>query len=138
MAHESEGTEKQARSVALPTEEGGEEVIAQQNSGPESEGGSGEWPSPQAAPTGPAPGTTPEGAEAASRRDQAPPQHPPPGASASAGQAQQQDATEAGDQGPARTDVSSATFKDVLDADPVASGSRSAPKDDDPVDPNPS
>ena len=134
---ETEGVEKRARSVALPTDEGGQQVITQQNAGPESEGGGGEWPSPEAEPSGPAPGTTPEGAEAASRREQAPPQPPPAGASASQDE-QQQDATEGGDQGPARSGAPTGSFKQALRADPVAGGSQSAPADDDPVDTSPS
>lgn len=73
MADEAGEVEKRARSVALPTEDGGERVIAQQNAGPDPEGGGGEWPSPRTPATGPAPGTTPEGSQAASRREQAPP-----------------------------------------------------------------
>ena len=61
MTDETAGVEKQAKSVALPAEDGGEQVIAQQNAGPEAESGSGEWPSPATAATGPAPGTTPDG-----------------------------------------------------------------------------
>jgi len=104
MADEEGEVEKRARSVPLPTEDDGERVIAQQNAGPDPEAGGGEWPSPQAPATGPAPGTTPEGSQAASRRAQAP----------------------------------STSFSDVLDADPVAGGSSSAPADDDPVETSPS
>ncbi|MDQ3679697.1 MAG: hypothetical protein M3378_03975, partial [Actinomycetota bacterium] len=92
---------------------------------------SGEWPSPQAAPAGPAPGTTPEGAQAASRREQAPLQ-PPPGGSASQDE-QQQDATGGGDRGPARNASPTESFNQVLGTDPVAGGSQSAPAGDEPA-----
>ena len=133
-----------ARSVELPTE-GGEQVIAQQNMGADEATGSGEWPSPGAAPTGPAPGTAPEEAEAASRREQAPPRPPPPGSASQ--DDRQQDGRTGGDAGPARaadlgtdgegeagTDES---FNRVLDSDPVAGGSQAVPRDEDPVDPSP-
>ncbi len=136
MADEPAATEKRAQSVALPTEEGGEQVVAQQNAGPEAESGSGEWPSPGAAPSGPAPGTTPEGAEAASRREQAPPQHPSPHATASQG-GQQQDGGVEGDRGPARTDAPRNAISQALNDDPVAGGSSSVPGGDDPVETSP-
>ena len=128
--------EKRARSVALPDEDGGDQVIAQQNAGPEAQSGSGEWPSPAAEASGAAPGTTPEGAEAASRREQAPPQHPSPHATASQGD-QKQDAAEGGDRGPARTDAPPTSISEALDADPLVGGSSSAPGDDDPVETSP-
>jgi hypothetical protein len=128
--------EKRARSVSLPDEDGAERVVAQQNAGPEARSGSGEWPSPEAAASGPAPGTTPEGAEAASRREQAPPQHPPPEATASQGD-QAQDATEGGDRGPARTEAPPTSISEALNADPLVGGSSSAPGDDDPVETSP-
>lgn len=137
MTNEAGGAEKRARSVPLPTEDGAELVIAQQNAGPDSERGSGEWPSPQAPATGPAPGTTPEGSQAASRREQAPPQHPSPHASASQND-QQQDATDGGDRGPARSDSPATSISEALDADPVAGGSQSVPGADEAVDASPS
>ncbi len=136
MADDPAVTEKRAKSVALPTEDGGEQVVAQQNAGPEAESGSGEWPSPGAAPSGPAPGTTPEGAEAASRREQAPPQHPSPQATGSQAD-QQQDATAEGDRGPARTDAARHSISQALNDEPVAGGSSSVPDGDDPVETSP-
>ncbi len=133
MSDRSDEEDDRARSVTLPTEEG-EQVIAQQNVGTGSEGG-GEWPSPQAEPTGPAPGTTPDGAQAASRRQQAPLRRPSP-ESASQGD-QQQDATTAGDRGPARGDEPTESFRETLRADPVAGGSQSAPGEEDQVDTSP-
>ena len=129
-----EVVDDRARSVPLPTDEG-EQVVAQQNAGPEAEAGTDEWPSPQSPPTGPAPGTTPEGAQAASRRGQAPPQRP--GAQSASQGDQQQDATAAGDRGPARLGDPPESFEEVLSADPVAGGSQSVPGDDDPVDTSP-
>lgn len=137
MTDECQETEKRATSVPLPTEDGGERVLAQQNAGPESEGGSGEWPSPQTPATGPAPGTTPEGSQAASRREQAPPQHPSPHASATQ-DTQKQEATDEGDRGPARSERPPTSISQALDADPVASGSGSVPDDDEAVDTTPS
>ena len=137
MTDETAGVEKQAKSVALPAEDGGEQVIAQQNAGPEAESGSGEWPSPATAATGPAPGTTPDGAQAASRRDQASPQQPSPEGSASQDDLRQ-DASEGGDRGAARTaGTDSPPIRDALSAEPVASGSSSVPDDDDPVQTSP-
>ena len=141
-------TDKRTESVALPTEdeeEGGEHVVAQQNVGPDPHRrGQGEWPSPQAEPTGPAPGTTPEGAQAASRRDQAGPQRPPAGSASQPHQ--QQDATTGGDRGPARgADLEGddggagrpEPFKDVLESDPVGGGSQAAPEEGERPDPHP-
>ena len=93
----AEEPDTRAKSVALPIEEG-DRVVAQQNVGAEGSAGSGEWPEPDAEPTGPSPGTTPEGAQAASRREQAPPQR-----------------------GTGRT------FKPALDAEPVPGGSQAVP-----------
>ena len=132
---DEQGVDERAKSVPLPTDDGEERVVAQQNAGPETEAGSGEWPSPQAAPSGPAPGTTPEGAQAASRRQQAPPQAPA-ATSASQGE-QQQDASQGGDRGPARTGAAPASFDEALHSDPVAGGSQAAPGDDDAVDTSP-
>lgn len=110
-------------------------MIAQQNMGAEGAVGSGEWPSPDATPTGPSPGTTPEGAQDASRREQAPPM-PPPAGTASQPELQQ-DASSAGDRGPTRTADTAAgregphhppeSFKPVLDADPISGGSQAVP-----------
>ncbi len=52
------------KSVPLPTEEG-DVVVAQENQGAEVALGGGEWPSPKAPPTGPAPGVAPDRDEAA-------------------------------------------------------------------------
>ncbi len=123
-----------ARSVTLPSDDG-EQVIAQQNVGPGSEDGSGEWPSPGAEPTGPAPGTTAEGAQAASRREQAPLRRPSAGSASQADQ--QQDGTTGGDRGPARGDDPPESFEPALRVDPVAGGSQSAPDEDDEVDTSP-
>ncbi len=136
MTDDIDGVEKQAKSVALPTDEDGEQVIAQQNVGPESESGSGEWPSPQSASSGPSPGTTPEGAQAASRREQAPPR-PRPGRGSVSQDAHQQGGGGGGDRGPARGSEGPTSFNEALEADPLAGGSRSAPGDDEAVDPNP-
>ena len=143
-AERPDQTDKRAESVALPTEEG-EEVIAQQNVGPDPDrSGQGEWPSPRATPSGPAPGTTPEGAQAASRRDQAGPQRPPVGSASQPHQ--QQDATTGGDRGPARSadlegDDGGAgppePFKDVLESEPVGGGSQAAPEEGERPDPHP-
>lgn len=137
MTDETGEVDKRARSVPLPTEDAGEAVIAQQNTGPESEGGGGEWPSPATPASGPAPGTTPEGSQDASRRDQAPPQHPSPHDSASQ-DTQQQDSTDGANQGRARNDAPPTTISEALGADPEAGGSSSAPVDDGPVETSPS
>lgn len=134
MSDRSDEVDDRARSVAIPTDEG-EQVIAQQNVGPGSEDGSGEWPSPGAEPTGPAPGTTPEGAQAASRRAQAPLRRSSEESSSQADQ--QQEARTAGDRGPARGDERSESFERALSVDPVAGGSQSAPGEDDQVDTSP-
>ncbi len=134
MSDRSDEADDRARSVVLPTEDG-DQVVTQQNVGPESEEGGGEWPSLRAEPTGPAPGISPEEAQAASRRDQAPQGRP---STASSSQADlQQDASAAGDRGPARTTGRTEPFKDALGADPVAGGSQSAPADDDQVEDSP-
>ena len=139
-----EQEEKQVRTVDLPGEEGNE-VVVQQNVGPDAEWGQGEWPSPTTEPTGPATGTTPEGAQAASRREQAAPQ--PPAAGSATQPDLQQDGTTGGDRGPARSsDVGigpagevdpPASLRDALDADPQAGGSQATPHEDDEVDPHP-
>ncbi|MFP5317636.1 MAG: hypothetical protein ACLGI2_05005 [Acidimicrobiia bacterium] len=46
----------QAHSAVLEDEEGQEYTVDQQNAGPESEAGSGEWPDPDNPPQAPAPG----------------------------------------------------------------------------------
>ena len=137
MADQLDDAGDRARTVPLPTDEG-EQVIAQTNVGAESSLGSGEWPSPKAPPTEPAPGTSPEGAQAASRRQQAPPQAPSPGSASQ--DDQQQDASSGGDRGPARTaDADShdesegdrpPTFKQALAVDPLAAGAQATPRDD--------
>ena len=48
----------QVRSAVLEDEEGDAYVVDQQNAGPESESGSGEWPETDAPPQAPAPGST--------------------------------------------------------------------------------
>lgn len=130
--HASDPDQKKTETVPLPGEEG-TEMIAQQNASGESSTGGGEWPTPSAPPTGPAPGTTPEGEALAARRGEEPPK-PPPAGSASQDD-QRQDAGTGGDRGPARSaDTASgaeaaveppAMFKEVLEADRVAGGSRS-------------
>ncbi|MDQ4098138.1 MAG: hypothetical protein M3144_09755 [Actinomycetota bacterium] len=50
----------QVQSRVLENEEGDPYVVDQQNSGPESELGSGEWPETDAPPQPPAPGSTEE------------------------------------------------------------------------------
>lgn len=92
---------KDVVSVPLPTEEGDDVVIGQQSVGAEEAIGGGEWPSPDAPATGPSPGPGP-GTDAAveGTADGAPP-------------------------APATGDRQ--LIKDVLDADPVAGGSRAGP-----------
>jgi len=137
MTDETGEVDKRVTSVPLPTEDGGDAVIAQQNAGPESEDGGGEWPSPATPARGPAPGTTPEGSQDASRREQAPPQYPSPHASASQ-EARQQDSTDGANRGRARNDPPPTTISEALRADPEAGGSSSAPVDDGPVETSPS
>lgn len=135
MSDRSDEVDDRATSVPLPTEDG-DQMIAQQNVGPESEEGSGEWPSTRREPTAPAPGITPEGTQAASRRDQSPPA--PPSTGSASQPDQQQDASTAGDRGPARSPSDrTESFKDALGADPISGGSQSAPAEDDQVETTP-
>lgn len=129
------------KTVPLPTDDGvGERVIAQENQSPEVVMGGGEWPSTDAPPTGPAPGTGDESAEReAARRPGDTLAGPPPGSATNA--ALQQDGRAAGDRGPARIgdaglpgddeDGGFPPVKDVLEADPVAAGSQSVPEEED-------
>lgn len=57
--HSTDPHDAKVRTVPLPADDagGGERVIAQENQSPEVALGSGEWPSTEAPPTGPAPGT---------------------------------------------------------------------------------
>lgn len=108
--------------------------LEQQNVGPGGEAGGGEWPDPDAPPTGPASGENP--------RSPGPADPMPEGTDTQA--EWQQDGRSAGDRGPARTtEVDSGLaseleppmgYKDVLDADPVLGGSSSTPHDDVPED----
>lgn len=138
MAHQDHDPKAASvRSVPLPGEDG-DEVIAQQNQSAEVAAGGGDRPSPTAPPTGPAPGTVDGGAEAARRRDDEPFRQPPAGTASQPHQ--QQDASAAGDRGPARSadtdadhgaeaDQPSSLLKDALEADRVAGGSRSTAPD---------
>lgn len=47
----------QVRSAVLEDEDGDEYTVDQQNAGPESEAGGGEWPDPDEPPVPPAPGS---------------------------------------------------------------------------------
>ena len=49
--------DESAQSAVLEDEEGRSYVVDQENAGPESEEGSGEWPSPRTPPEAPAPGS---------------------------------------------------------------------------------
>ncbi len=53
---ESDPLDAQVRSEVLEDEEGEDYVVDQQNAGPESESGGGEWPDPDTPPKLPAPG----------------------------------------------------------------------------------
>lgn len=128
------------RTVPLPTDDGaGERVIAQENQSPEVAMGGGEWPSTDAPPTGPAPGTGQEPSETEpERRPGGTLDGPPPGSGTNPGL--QQDGRSAGDRGPARVGDTGlpggegagfAPVKDALEADPVAAGSSSVPEEDD-------
>ena len=101
-------------SVPLPTNvgDGADRVIAQQNQNPEVATGGGEWPSPEAPPTGPAPGTA-DGAAAS-----------PPGGAGS-GPDRRPESPAADDE-----DGSFPPLREVLETDPVASGSQSVLDDD--------
>lgn len=104
--------------------------LEQQNVGPSSEAGGGEWPSPDTPPTGPASGE--------SSRSPGAPDVMPTGTDTQA--EQQQTGETAGDRGAARSSETNtgidppSGFKDVLEADPVAGGSSSTPHDDIPED----
>jgi hypothetical protein len=101
--------------------------LEQQNVGPASQAGGGEWPDPDTPPTGPASGEH-------SRSGRGDPM--PTGTDTQADR--QQDDSEAGDRGPTRSTDAGADlptgFKDVLEADPVLGGSGSTPHDDIPAD----
>lgn len=137
--HTTDPHDAKVRTVPLPADDagGGERVIAQENHSPEVAVGSGEWPSTGAPPSGPAPGTV-AGSGGADHRPGDRPDGPPPGSAATPGL--QHDGRAAGDGGPARLgdagpagEEEPARFppvRDVLDADPVAGGSRSVPDDD--------
>lgn len=66
--HDRDPHEDKVRSVPLPGDEEDEDedvVIAQENQSAEVAAGGGEWPSPKAPSTGPAPGAEPDREEAA-------------------------------------------------------------------------
>ncbi len=52
--------DEQVRTEPLDLDEGPDRVIAQSVAGPANVEGGGEWPDPDAEPTGPAPGTAPD------------------------------------------------------------------------------
>ena len=52
--------EDEVHSAVLEDEEGHPYTVDQENVGPESEAGSGEWPDPHTPPTAPAPGSAEE------------------------------------------------------------------------------
>lgn len=129
--------DERAQTVPLPGDDG-DHVIGQQTVGAQAVIGGGEWPSPHAPPTGPAPGTADEGESAADRRAEAPPRRPPEGSASQPDR--QQDGTGGGDRGAARhTDLAGdgeaeidppEGFKEVLEGDRVTGGSQSVPPDD--------
>ncbi|HVF74239.1 MAG TPA: hypothetical protein VM938_04260 [Acidimicrobiales bacterium] len=109
----------------MPDDDVNEVDLEQQPVGPGGEAGGGEWPDPDAPPTGPAPGESP--------RSDAPAD--PVGGDGTDTQAEvQQDGSTGGDRGEARLGEGPAGFKDVLEADPVRGGSASTPHDDIPED----
>lgn len=129
------------RSVPLPSNSADavDGVVEQENQNPEVALGGGEWPSPDAPPTGPAPGTAEEGPNRERPAGQ-PIAGPPPGSASEPGL--QQDGRSAGDRGPARAGDAGLSggeepgefppMKDALEADPVAAGSQAvAPAEED-------
>lgn len=127
------------RTVPLPTDDGGERVIAQENQSAEVAMGGGEWPSTEAPPTGPAPGTAADGPDRPPRPPGQQVDGPPAGSRTRPDV--QQDGRVAGDRGPARLGDTAPTddedpggfppVRDVLDADPVPAGSGAVPGPDD-------
>ena len=57
LPDEEDPLAEQAQSTVLEDEEGEPYVVDQQNAGPESEAGGGEWPDPDEPPQSPAPGS---------------------------------------------------------------------------------
>ena len=115
--------------VAGPDED---QPIEQTNVGRENMAGTGEWPDPDAPPTGPAPGTAPGGQEAIEAR-RAATSHPD--GTSSSMPSTKQDATPGTSTGEARSSDSEdglereidppSGFKEVLEADPEVGGSSS-------------
>lgn len=101
----------------------------QDNVGYDNMKGGGEWPSPDAPPEAPAPGVD----EARRRAIEA---ERGQGSTTTAGSAStpelQQDASAAGDRGPARAEKGPETFRDVLEDEAVAAGSRTLPEGESP------
>ncbi len=101
----------------------------QDNVGYDNMKGGGEWPSPDAPPEAPAPGSDEvrRAAIEAERRQ---------GGATPLGSAStpylQQDASSAGDRGPARADKGSENFRDVLEDEAVSAGSRTFPEGENP------
>ena len=99
-------------SVPLPTNvgDGADKVIAQQNQSPEVGAGGGEWPSPDAPPTGPAPGTA---GDAKQDTGPGPDRHP---------------------DSPAAEDEDGAfpPLREALEADPVPAGTQTGTRADQP------
>ena len=127
--------DEQVRSVPLDDGDGGERVLAQENTGPANAEGGGEWPDPDAPPRGPAPGTD-QAAAIAIEGGRSGAQAGAPGGTSTQPQATQ-DGRESDNVGPTRSaDVGSGDeaaidppsgFKEALEEDRVAGGSSSVP-----------
>jgi hypothetical protein len=107
----TDSNDDRVTSVPLPTNvgAGADKVVAQQNQSPEVAEGSGEWPSPDAPPTGPAPGTTTDASHAAGTGPERRPESPA-----------------SGDE-----DGSFPPLKDALEANAVTGGSQAVLDEDD-------
>ncbi len=99
--------EKKVTSVPLP-DDSGETVVAQENMSPQVAAGGGEWPLPDAAPMGPAPGS---------------------GGDPEEGPADGHDVSETRQTGAGVFP----TFREALEEDPVTGGSSSVPDEDEPA-----
>ena len=139
--HDADPHDDKVETVPLPPDEGdgADRVIAQENQSAEVAVGGGEWPSPDAPPTGPSPGGTPDANTAGLRPPGQPVDGPPPGSVTEP--ELQQDGRAAGDTGAARAGDAGLSggdapgefppIKDVLENEPVTAGSQSVPRDDD-------
>ena len=121
-----EPVDQEVTSAVLEDEEGESYVIKQENLGPDALEGSGEWPSTEAPPQAPAPGSVGEAGSGGRQTGDAVADHHG-GSSSTTGPTDGPTRNTDTDEGPAAGIHPPQNFKDAQDRDPVAGGSKSTP-----------